>query len=212
MSIRSMGALVLAALAVAFAGVEVGQHLHPWRVGLAGTLAMGALLLAGALMQPSGRLIRLVATVVAMAAIGIPFGLTNRAVQYDERGRHRMSCLDAAHALGLGVQTYCLDHDDHLPPANDWRTASEWPLDPSVRCPEASAPWTYALSRAVAGIDVHSVSDPASVAEIFEADAYRPNASGGRTWFAPRHGGQGTVVTVDGRARLERPAEAKWKP
>ena len=207
---RSFGVVVCFALCVAFASAAVGQHRHPWSAGLAWTLAACMVAIGEGLAPPAGRPVRVAIGAAATLAIGIPAGLLIRPLQKNVIDPRAISCIDAAHALGVEILTYAADHDDRLPLTTNWRTAAEIPLNPSLKCPDAASPWTYALNKRIGGHKVVGLDPSASL--IFEASAFGPDAAGGPAWFATRHAGRGTVLSVAGNAGLKRPEEVRWNP
>ena len=111
-----------------------------------------------------------------------------------EHGPHGSQCVSNLKQLGTAMQMYRTDHDNHLPLARSWYTATypythaappDAPTDAGyqLRCPEATSPWSYAMNAKASGTRDSS----ADLVLIFEGNASLPNASGGPEWLTYRH-------------------------
>lgn len=125
----------------------------------------------------------------------------------------KTTCFSNAKLLANQLLQYSSSYDDTYPPTSVWCSAStKYAYGPRSHCQDCKAPYDFAMNSGLAKIPESKVTDPTQTVMLFEADAYGPNAAGGREWFAPRHFGRGTVAFSDGHERQIRPGEGVWSP
>ena len=128
----------------------------------------------------------------------------------------RISCLSNVKQLGMGMLMYTADHDDHYPLASVWHTAlvPYTKNEDLLHCPEATSPWSYAMSGSMSGVAYETIEAPELRVLLFEANAALPDASGGREWLAPRHKlGLAIIGFADSSAKFftsETAAQLNW--
>lgn len=123
------------------------------------------------------------------------------------------TCLANAKKLSMSMLVYGSDHDDRMPLAANWRSASA-PNSSSLLCPQANSPWSYAMNRSMAAEKYSDVEDPLNTVLIFETDSQIENVVGGAESFVTRHGGLGTVAMTDSHTNRKKFSDPKlrWKP
>ncbi|MGI4787420.1 MAG: hypothetical protein ACRYFS_01075 [Janthinobacterium lividum] len=117
--------------------------------------------------------------------------------------------------IGLALIMYAEAHDDYLPAADGWVDAllPQWAgvKDPNFHAAELfrdpMAPegqrWNYAFNRALSGVKLGSIKDPATTVVLFESTSGLKNTSDtGQSLPHPgRHAGGDYYVFADGRAK-----------
>ena len=123
--------------------------------------------------------------------------------------------------IGLATVTYAQEHMGRLPDADNWVDAilPQWKearetdgtlFDPTLLFRDPSAPegqrWNYAFNRALSGVKLDDITDPARTVLLFESTAGTKNAADtGQSLPHPgRHNGGDYYVFADGHA--------KWVP
>ena len=119
--------------------------------------------------------------------------------------------LGAMKQVGLAVQMYASDTDDHLPLAPRWMDAlspyarDEWCLhslgaEASVSNPDDV--YGIAFRRSLSGSAIAKIDAPEQVVLIFDSSDLRRNAAGELSLLPipPRYGRDNVVCFVDGRA------------
>jgi prepilin-type processing-associated H-X9-DG protein len=124
----------------------------------------------------------------------------------------RSQCLSHVKDLAKAQALYSGDFDDKLPPADSWRSSTSPFIGDEKPCPNSTAPYSHAFNRSFGGKSLANIADATQSVSHFEADAYGPNANGGKDWFAPRHSGTGSLGYIDGHAtfRSRDNAEDFW--
>lgn len=107
----------------------------------------------------------------------------------------RADCSSITKDLSISLLLYAEDYDERLPAAVHWRTVLKEHGESNYRCREANSPYSHAFNSAVSNARLGDADQPADTVMVFEAEAWGPNASGGRDWLAKRHG-KGTLANV----------------
>jgi len=129
-----------------------------------------------------------------------------------------LTSLSNLRQIGLALIMYAQEHGDRLPDADGWVDAllPQWSdvkdkgfhAEALFRDPTAPAedPWNYAFNRALSGVRLGDLKDPAATVLVFESTAGVKNAADtGQSLPRPgRHAGGDYYVFADGRA--------KWLP
>lgn len=98
------------------------------------------------------------------------------------------NCVSITKDLTMALLTYAEDHDDRLPAAVQWRTVLKEYGDSGGKCALAKSPYSNAFNLGLSAATLGEVDEPANTVMVFEADAWGPNAAGGKEWLAKRHG------------------------
>jgi prepilin-type processing-associated H-X9-DG protein len=143
-----------------------------------------------------------------IASIGLAEPFLLRAREQAEQS----SCQSNLRQLALGVLMWAQDHDEVLPPAENWMTELEPYLkNPEIyRCPAApELECGYAYNLAVAGLNLADIPDPAGAVLFYESTVGMPStADMGETQPQPgRHEGGNNLAYVDGHVKWVADAE-----
>jgi hypothetical protein len=117
-------------------------------------------------------------------------------------------CSEATKKLLVNSLIYAGDNDETFSLAANWRTATQLPLDPKLKCPKSSSPWSFAMNDKVSGLKLSKIADAAKTVVIFEADSNDPNAHGGPDKWTNRHGSVGSA----GGAIISKDNPHRWNP
>lgn len=129
-----------------------------------------------------------------------------------------LASLSNLRQIGLALIMYAQEHGGRLPDADGWVDAllPQWSdvkdkgfhAEALFRDPTApeEEPWNYAFNRALSGVRLDDIKDPAATVMVFESTAGVKNAADtGQSLPRPgRHAGGDYFVFTDGRA--------KWLP
>jgi len=161
----------------------------------------------------------LVVAFLAGASMAVMYPVFTRA----REAARTASCINNVRQLTLGVLMYAASHGDKLPPADTWSDDILPYLenDAVFKCPDAPALRSaYAYNRALAGMTLNQIPDPARMVLIYESNLGWNGAGGPESMVSPpRHfvaAGKGVVVGfVDGHVNKmasEQVAELVWQP
>lgn len=178
----------------------------------------------------------LIELLVVIAIIAILVAMLLPAVGRARESARKTACLNNLRQMGAAFSMYANDHGDHLPlilggapPPNDlWYhalasyiaskdIAANWPPGGVYRCPSSQALTPhYAMSKAVTGVVISVISDPAGAIVVADADA---NLEGGLDLADPhyslnptRHSGGANYLFADWHAAyLQRTTPEMWK-
>jgi hypothetical protein len=150
--------------------------------------------------------------VVLCAGLGV---VTVPVVQSTRWSESSGDCRINVSQLQRAVMLYTSDNDERMPLAASWRTSTKKYLETErpLRCPNAVAPYSYAMNDKVSGRYVAEL--PLDTVILFECEAYLENASGGKEWQANRHEGLEWLATQETTLRVRMGKEDKpytWKP
>jgi len=125
-----------------------------------------------------------------------------------------LTSLSNLRQIGLALIQYAQAHGDRLPDADGWVDAllpqwaafdKDFPAERLFRDPSAPAgqPWNYAFNRALSGVRLGDIKDPAATVMVFESTAGAKNAAdtGQSVPHPGRHAGGDYYVFADGRAK-----------
>ncbi|MBI5708190.1 MAG: hypothetical protein HZC36_14505 [Armatimonadetes bacterium] len=112
------------------------------------------------------------------------------------------SCISNVKDLSIALLNYAEDYDDRLPTASHWRTILKEYGESGGRCGFAASPYSNAFNSALSLAKLGDADEPANTVMVFDAEAWGPNAAGGKDWLAKRHSGRAraTVGMLDGHA------------
>ena len=103
-------------------------------------------------------------------------------------------CTQNLREISTAIAAYIQDWNECLPLASNWMEAMKIHLPPQktnqvFTCPSAYSPFGYAFNSALSGLPLMQVAAPAATVMLFECDAMKSNAHGGRTILPkiPRH-------------------------
>jgi prepilin-type processing-associated H-X9-DG protein len=125
--------------------------------------------------------------------------------QEDQAARDRTYCASNLKQLSIGLVMYTQDFDETYPPAGKWQTG----ILPYVKnrkvfqCPTDTGSGSYAFNKALSGVSLASVRNPAATAALFESDLHKPNAFGlAKDAVLYRHPGGSNWGFADGHVKL----------
>ena len=143
----------------------------------------------------------LIFAVLALAWILFPVGGNTK------EAAKRTQCLSNIKRSVLALSLYATDHDDRLPPSNDWMDAIATQIGPEDM-PSCSALWVngkpkgygYAMNRFVSG---QRLSKDVQIPLVYESTQTKRNASGYLLDMPNpgRHGGRNNVGFMDGHVK-----------
>jgi prepilin-type processing-associated H-X9-DG protein len=103
-------------------------------------------------------------------------------------------CLANLMQLGTATMMYVQDHNETLPPAENWEDALKPYLKTSLRCPSVKLGMSYAMNKALSKKKLEELERPADVVLFFESD-------NGTTVAQRRHGSNLGFTFADGHAK-----------
>jgi prepilin-type processing-associated H-X9-DG protein len=125
--------------------------------------------------------------------------------QEDQSAREKAYCASNLKQLSIGIMMYVQDYDETYPPAGKWQTG----VYPYVKnrkvfqCPSDTGVGSYAFNKALSGVSLAFVRNPATTAALFESNLHKPNAFGvAKDAVLNRHPGGSNWGFADGHVKL----------
>lgn len=149
---------------------------------------------------------------VAVNCVALVFSvfLFMASMHANEEMHHKDVCTSNVKSIGMAMQMYMFEYNNHLPPSHRWvNSLSSYILtspdrQPPFICPsvEGEQP-CYAINNALDGVDANGVADPSKIVMVFESIP-GDNPAGGKELLPkpPRHGSNAanrTSVISDAR-------------
>ncbi len=126
--------------------------------------------------REEGRRLAMAGLLVAAGSLALMIGIVGHTGCRALAKAHRQMCRCNLEQLSLSCMMYAADHDDRLPPANDWpqATFSYVNNEKLYRCPADWWPWrqrptsgdletSYTMSEALSGSSLKEMDDPEQV-------------------------------------------------
>ena len=106
----------------------------------------------------------------------------------------QVACLTNMKQLGVAAMQYAQDHNETLPPAENWESALKPYLKTPLQCPSVKLGTSYAMNQALSKKKLEALENPADVVLFFESD-------NGTTVAQKRHGASPHFTFADGHAK-----------
>ncbi len=145
-------------------------------------------------------------------------------VYLGSRGKLRLLACDSnMKQIQSGIVQYAQDWDEILPVSSRWADQAVLEMRQTSKsdvwhCPNGSSPYSYAFNQALGGLPEDALDDAANTVCVFESDASRWNASGGKSAVSQeeRHSGLLTTSFGDGHVRAtskqKLTEDLRWQP